>query len=190
MDLAVGVATLITAIAAIGVSIYALKSQQKHERVSARPLGYLDFSDYENDIGVAIENHGTGPMTVSKCEFTRLTEKNESLRNVLPSISMPWRDYTDDVGGRPIRPGARLVLVQMVNPNADTRSKLREALSNVNCEIENMDMHKISAKVPVRDWKYFSRPTQSPAKGMRTTGRGLDKRRASLGLQANLKGDA
>ena len=69
---------MLTALTAIGVSIWALWVQRIHNRKSVRPVGYIELYKGPEELRIFIVNKGCGPMEIKKLEVARgnNTEKN------------------------------------------------------------------------------------------------------------------
>jgi len=54
----------VVALFALLLSCIAYFGQRKHNRLSVRPLAYIMFGDWEDEIFVKVVNNGTGPMII------------------------------------------------------------------------------------------------------------------------------
>src|SRR2546430_4757052 len=57
-------ALLVSAIS-VGISVWAVRTQRKHNELSVRPLAEITVADHESSVRVKLRNHGIGPMIVT-----------------------------------------------------------------------------------------------------------------------------
>src|SRR5437588_8055 len=78
-------ALLVSAIS-IGISVWAARSQRRHNELSVRPLAEVTVADYESSLRVKLRNNGTGPMIVTKIEVSNGSSAKHCIVEWMPLL--------------------------------------------------------------------------------------------------------
>lgn len=118
------------------VSIVSLQLQRRHDRKSVQPIPQIIVGDYEDNLLVAIENAGVGPLIINSVQVTN-TLTNVTEDSVIAHMKdLPegvfWSDFTEKIEGRAIPAQTRLTLLELTRPEAWSHTLTRsfEGLRN------------------------------------------------------------
>ena len=84
----IALCALFVSVASILIGYYSLKSQQKHNRLSVKPIGKIHFITAKKSIEIEIRNDGTGPLV---CPHVRIFREGRDgytsdLREAIPML--------------------------------------------------------------------------------------------------------
>jgi hypothetical protein len=148
----------------VGISVWAVVSQRKHNELSVRPLGEVTVADYEDSLRVKLRNHGIGPMIVSAVTVSDGSSAKPKLLDWMPDLprSRPWTNFTDEVRNRTLAPGGEMILLELTEYDgeadfAEARDLVRAALAPLTVNVEYTNVYG-SIMPPVRkDLSWFGR---------------------------------
>jgi hypothetical protein len=84
-------ALLVSAIS-VGISVWAVRSERRHNAPSVRPLAEVTVADYDDCLRVKLRNHGTGPMLIAAVTVSNGKNTHPSLVEWMPQLpgDRPW----------------------------------------------------------------------------------------------------
>lgn len=122
---AVAVSTVINAVAAtlavliallsICLTVWTIKSQNRHNRLSVQPILSIIPSDYVNRISVKIRNDGSGPLRVELFEVTDGSETKFNLIDWMPKNpeNIYWAKFQNHLNGVAVLPGEETFIIDL-----------------------------------------------------------------------------
>lgn len=148
-------AVLISVISMLFTTIFSIL-QVKHNKNSVRPISFIQVKDYENLLSVEVKNVGTGPLTIKKLMAKNDTRQSPELIKLMPRINQSWSTFVENVDGRTIPAGEKIVLVELVPVNENNKKIIRQALAKITISIDYTDIYntKFSDK---RKLEFFGR---------------------------------
>jgi hypothetical protein len=156
-------ALLVSAIS-VGISVWAVKSQRKHNELSVRPLAEITVGDYEHSLRVKLRNHGTGPMIVTAVTVSDGAHSKPTVLGWMPDLpsERPWTNFTDEVRDRTLAPGSELVLLELTEYDeeegfAACRDLVRAALAPLTVNVEYTDIYNNVMPPRRKDLSWFGR---------------------------------
>ena len=147
-DTIIALCALLVSVASILIGYFGLKLQQKHNRLSVRPLGKISFITFEDSIEIRIRNDGTGPMLCSNIKVyeNESTIKN-NLRDAMP-ILQKKNNWTEINMGTQFVIGAgeqktllKISTERVTREFRDYLSQALAALENITLELEYRDIY-------------------------------------------------
>ena len=174
LDVVISACSLIISVVAVVISVNTYHSQKEYNSNSVRPILDIIFGDYENNLHVSIDNHGVGPAIVNDVICTRKKgdriENEKCLVDLIPTqmdiktghgireIDLGvLTDFVEDIRGRAIPPGGRVVLLQKKDPDEDQLYALRCVLKDCSLEIDYTDIYGEKAWETKRNLDFFGR---------------------------------
>jgi hypothetical protein len=148
------------------VSHAALKHQRKHNQLTVRPLAYVTFGDYEDQLFVKVRNNGTGPMIVKSIKIVGAPNPSLPLIVAMPELlpNVNWTNFVEDCAGRSVPPGDELVLLDLSSESSlsnehfeVSRDKVREALGKLQVLVTYTDIYGTSLPSAKRSLDFFHR---------------------------------
>ena len=130
------------------IGYFSLKSQQKHNRLSVKPIGKISFITFDDSLEIRIRNDGTGPMLVSNIKvYENESDIKSNLRDVLPILQKKniWTEI--NMGSQfTIGAGEQKVLLKISSERKtrefrDYLSQTLAALKNITLELEYRDIY-------------------------------------------------
>ncbi len=123
--------------------------QRKHMRLSVKPIATIPVADYENRVGVFLQNKGLGPMRVVSLKVANHDKKvHDNIKSHMPALEgdIIWSNFYDSVDGAFLEPGKRFELLLLEgNMNSEeynnSRDKVRKILCGLTIEIEYEDLY-------------------------------------------------
>src|SRR5689334_20945069 len=86
-DTIIAICALLVSIVSILIGYFSLRAQQKHDRLSVKPIGKISFVTDDDNIEIKIRNDGTGPMLVSNIKvYEDEANIKNNLRDALPIL--------------------------------------------------------------------------------------------------------
>jgi hypothetical protein len=156
-------ALLVSAIA-VGISVWAIKSQRKHNELSVRPLAEITVADYEDSLRVKLRNHGIGPMIVTAVTVSDGANAKPTILGWMPNLpkDRPWTNFTDEVRDRTLAPGSELVLLELTEYEgeddfAECRDLARAALAPLTVNVEYTDIYNNAMPPRQKGLSWFGR---------------------------------
>jgi hypothetical protein len=169
-DLVIG----ITAIAAVLISVFSLivtvssiYFQNRHNRISVMPIGFISISDYEDFSKVQLCNYGVGPMMIKRLTVMKIgsIEVLESaLINCVTDLPdhYVWRDFVENIDGRVVPANGQIVLLHYQVTESDLvsekiRDQIRKDLAELSITVEYTDVYGRKMVNAYRSLKWFGR---------------------------------
>ena len=138
---------LLIATISIFVSWRTLSNQRKHNKLSVRPIPYFRVGDYDNRLIVAIDNHGSGPLIITKLTVSNDLEIKKDIISWMPDQpkSVLFNHFSSLIDGRSIMAGGELVLIDLKGEVTreiftEFRDECRATLSHLKIEMMYTDI--------------------------------------------------
>jgi hypothetical protein len=156
---------LVVSAIAVGISIWAVRSQRIHNELSVRPLAEVTVADYENSLRVKLCNNGTGPMIVTNVAVTGGSSRTKpTIIEWMPPLpnGRPWTTFSNDLRDRTLQSGSEIVLIELAQYEGErnfarVREKVRAALTRLTVSIEYTDIYNKAMPIRVKDLSWFGR---------------------------------
>jgi len=161
-------ADALIAVAALGVSIFTLLSQRKHDRISLRPLAAITLLDFDNCIKVTIRNAGVGPMILSR--VITQNKKTGAMKGYpidwFSRQPFLWNNFNKPAAGRVLAVGDQLELLHYSTDRLDDQTEvqrkrdiniIRSILKDMTIQVAYMDIYDKAQPVASRDLAWFGR---------------------------------
>ena len=146
-----------------GLAFFALRGQNRHQRMSVRPSLKVSVSNYENHLAVALKNEGLGPAVIRqlRCQSSNHTEATDNLIDLLPDIDRVWTTFMQVAPGSVIAAQDEAVLIAIdLNPNSETDrlliETLRVALGQIEISCSYTDFYGSKLPSAKRALTYFT----------------------------------
>ncbi|MGQ3042864.1 MAG: hypothetical protein ACT6R7_13030 [Brevundimonas aurantiaca] len=157
-------AALLGAIISVLLTRSSVRSQDKHNRLSLRPLPRIAVGDYVNRLHVKVVNDGPGPMII---EAVRVSDGTTTTDNVLAFMSeisekIVWEDFVVEATGRSIRSNDEMILIALNGEPTDpifvtAHNSVRNILATLTVEVEFTDVYGSKFEVCKRVLTWFAR---------------------------------
>ena len=161
----IALAALIGAIVSILLTFASVRSQDKHNKLSLRPLPRIGVGDYLDELYVKIMNDGPGPMIVKEVRISDGAIIEDNLLSFMSEIpdDFVWKDFVLETKGRSIRSNDEMILIAIQgDPNdADfikVRTSIRQILKKLSVEVEFTDVYGSKLTPCKRVLTWFARP--------------------------------
>jgi len=147
-DTIIALSALLVSVVSILIGYFSLKSQQKHNRLSVRPIGKISFVTFEDSIEIRIRNDGTGPMLCSNIKvYANESNIKNNLRDAIPILQKnnKWTEinmgtqFTIGVGEQ-----RTLLKISTERATSEFRDYLGQTLAtleNITLELEYRDIY-------------------------------------------------
>jgi hypothetical protein len=156
-------ALLVSAIS-VGISVWAVRSERRHNELSVRPLAEVTVADYENSLRVKLRNHGVGPMIITSVTVSDGKNAKLSLLDWMPDLPNDhgWTNFSDDLSGRTLAPGSEIVLLELTEYEgeedfAECRDLVRPALAPLTVNVEFTDIYNTVMPPTKKRLSWFGR---------------------------------
>lgn len=159
----------IIALSAVAISVVATVSaiwssfaQRRHMRLSVRPIAEIEFTDYENEIGVFIANKGLGPMKINNLEVRNNNGKShDSVLKHMPE-GIIWSTFAESEKGSTLLQNTRVELLGLMGETDDSnfvgnRDVVRKALKDLEMTLDYSDMYGKRMAPVSRSLSFFGR---------------------------------
>lgn len=156
---------LIVSALSVWISVQTMKSQQKHNKLSVRPLAEVTVADYENSLRVKLRNNGTGPMIITNIDVSKGANHKRCLVDWMPQV-LPnrriWTNYSSELRDRSLQPGSEIVLLELTECEGEDdfgtcRDKVRAALAPLTVTVCYTDIYKDPMPIRVKSLSWFGR---------------------------------
>jgi hypothetical protein len=109
------VASALTALIALFVSLWALHIQRRHNVLSIRPIPEVTVADYEDSLRVKLRNNGSGPLIVASLEVFNGSAAKGSVIEWMPTLpgNRPWNHFSMALERRTIQPDGVVPLLEL-----------------------------------------------------------------------------
>lgn len=161
VGLIIALAAFFVSFSSMYISRKSLKTQEKHNQLSVKPIGKISLDDYEDQVSITIKNSGSGPMIIKSIEtFDNMTKKKYPIEWMPNEIT--WRTFDEDLEECAIRPGKHetLLCYELDSDDGDSireRDEIRKLLSRLTIRIEYMDIYGQEQPVLIRSLDWFNR---------------------------------
>ncbi|MEJ8591483.1 hypothetical protein JSO54_09575 [Riemerella anatipestifer] len=163
-EILVAILALIVSIIGVFISIWTIKSTQKHNKLSVKPIIYILPQDYEDKICVNIQNKGTGPLIVKKIIFydNELKKNSKSLVDLMPELEYYYWSNFSNAENFVLSPGETKILLELTGDLSDrvftyNRDLVRKKLSKINIQIEYTGIYEDENLNIIYDLKWYDR---------------------------------
>jgi hypothetical protein len=155
----IALSSVIIALSSLFLSIVTLRRNRIHQILSVKPLCSILIKNYENEIGLYIQNNGIGPLIIENVVFTNVT--GQTSNNILVFIpDGEYADYTEDFIGKSILPGGRIVVFVIggkgCNINRNKKDKLRKNLTGMEVSVLYRDVYGLTEYSAIRKRDYYT----------------------------------
>lgn len=151
-------------IIALFVSIWAMRTQQGHNKKSVRPVGHIQLWDSLQGLQVNIVNRGCGPMLIKEfiAEINGKKEKNiiyHLPKNILSGIT---HETHSEPKGYWLLPGGELVLLRIEGDDSNqkfiyVRDTIRSIICDINTNLTFSDVYDETHPVYEKSLEWFKR---------------------------------
>ncbi|MBL8355472.1 MAG: hypothetical protein JNM01_11635 [Delftia acidovorans] len=155
---------LIVSVVSVAISIWAVRSERKHNALSVRPLAEISVVDYEDCIRVKLVNHGVGPMLIKGITVSDGKNSLPSLILWMPDLpgEREWNFFVGDIAGRALAPKSEIILVELTEDDeeedfAACRDAVRSALAPLTAVVEYTDVFNKVMPNHTRSLAWFGR---------------------------------
>lgn len=132
--------TILIAILALFISIKTLKSQNKHNELSARPICEMFTGNFNNELVVEIHNKGLGPMEIIEALFT--SSDGFMHTNLYEFVSNePGISYNALPPKKILMSGEKVILVSFNDIPSFQQTQIVQILSNITIHISYRDLY-------------------------------------------------
>ena len=161
--IAAALAVLVSALSLV-ISIWAVLTQRKHNRLSVRPLAEITIADYEDCLRVKLRNHGVGPMLVASFSVTEGANEKQSILDCMPVLpdGICWSNVVGVINGRSIAPSKEIVLIELCGDEEDpnfivARKAVRRSLAPLSLTVSYADIYGKSIASYTKALTWFGR---------------------------------
>lgn len=155
---------LVVSAISIGISVWAVRSERRHNELSVRPLAEVTVADYENSLRVKLRNHGIGPMIIIAVTVSDGKNAKLSLLDWMPELpnAHAWTNFSGDLSGRTLAPGSEIVLLELTEDEgekdfAECRDTIRPALAPLTVNVEFTDIYNTVMPPTKKKLSWFGR---------------------------------
>lgn len=139
---------LVVSFVSIGIGFLGLLIQRQHNILSVKPLGNIAMGNYDIELGIAINNNGTGPLIIKSIR----TIDNQGIQKKYPIDWIP-AELQKNITFQKLVEGAALIngkdpimlLLFRLNPlqpaEVQQRDKIRSILKNLTIHITYSDIY-------------------------------------------------
>lgn len=156
-------ALLVSAIS-VGISVWAVKSERKHNELSVRPLAEVTVADYEDSLRVKLRNHGIGPMIIVAVTVSDGKNAKSSLLEWMPELPNDhgWTNFSGDLRGCTLAPGSEIVLLELTEFEGEEdfshyRDLVRPSLASLTVNVEFTDIYNTVMQPTKKQLSWFGR---------------------------------
>jgi hypothetical protein len=155
---------LLVSVISVFISVWAVRSQRKHNELSVRPLAEITVGDYEDSLRVKLRNHGIGPMIVKAVTISDGANAKPSIIEWMPDLpnGRLYTDFTDQIRDRTLAPGSEIVLLELTenkdeNGFAACRDMARAALAPLTVNVEYTNIYNTVMPPRRKNLSWFGR---------------------------------
>ena len=115
--LVIAVCALIVSVASTALATWTAYVQRKHMRLSVKPIAAFPVTDFENSVGVFLQNKGLGPLRVANLKVVDADGTEfPDLVSHMPSLEpgVLWANFHQRTDGAVVEAGKRLELLLLV----------------------------------------------------------------------------
>ncbi len=156
-------ALLVSAIS-VGISVWAVRTERKHNELSVRPLAEITVADYESSLRVKLRNHGIGPMIVTAVTVSDGTNAKPSILDWMPELpgGRLWTNFAGEVRDRTLAPGSEIILLELTEYEgeknfAKSRDLVRSVLAPLAVNVEYTNIYNTVMPPRRKELSWFGR---------------------------------
>ena len=167
----VDLATVVLSVCAVATAYFSWKlsekslaAQEKHNRLSLRPIPYIALADYEHLLRVKCVNDGAGPYIIKSVQVAR---GNDVRSDVISWMESPpdgifWSSFTSNFLNRGVLPNNEVILLELEgDPKQPDFVKFRDdcrlGLSKLRIILEYTDIYEDTFPKHFRALDWFAR---------------------------------
>jgi len=145
----IALCALVVSVVSTGLAVWTAFVQRKHMRLSVRPIASVPVADFENRVGVFLQNKGIGPMRVRSLRVANAEGvEHDDLVTHMPPLApgILWSNFYDSVDGSALEAGKRFLLLLLEGDPQDpeyrqSRDVVRRRLSSLVVRVEYEDLY-------------------------------------------------
>ena len=160
-------ALLVSAVS-VGISVWAVRSERRHNALSVRPLAEITVADYEASLRVKLRNHGTGPMIITAVIVSDGSSTRPTILDWMPDLpnERPWANFTGEIRDRALAPGSEIVLLELTEYEdeigfAECRNIVRAALAPLTVNVEYTNIYNTIMPLRRKELSWFGRHSEA-----------------------------
>ena len=148
-------------------------TQRRHMRLSVRPIAAVTLADFEDRIGVFLQNKGIGPMRVVSLRASG--EDGVTLADVISHMpplrqGILWSGFRGGTDGAALEAGKRLELLLLEGDPGNaaftaSRDLTRRSLARLTIRVEYEDLYGQAMDPYERELSWFGRHWPNPVSG-------------------------
>jgi hypothetical protein len=158
------VASALTALIALFVSLWALHIQRRHNVLSIRPIPEVTIADYEDSLRVKLRNNGSGPLIVASLEVFNGSAAKGSVIEWMPTLpgSRRWNHFAMALERRTIQPNGAVPLLELTAGEGEPlfevcRDLTRAELSKLRVVVHYTDIYESALPPYEKSLAWFGR---------------------------------
>ena len=155
---------LVVSAISVGISVWAVRSERRHNELSVRPLAEITVADFEHSLRVKLRNHGIGPMIITKVAISDGTADKPTLLAWMPELpnGRPWTNFSDRISDRTLSPGSEIVLLELTERKGELdfincRNIARTALAKLTVTVDYTNIYNTVMPPRRKELAWFSR---------------------------------
>ncbi len=154
---------LVISTIAVGVSVWTLKQQRRHNILTVKPIPEITVADYDNSLRIKLRNHGSGPLIIKSLVATFQKSSFKSLIDCMPNLNeRHWTNFSGVIEGRSLLPSREIVLLELTAEKGEInfnipRDLARLALSETEIEIYYTDVYESKFDAYKKSLSWFGR---------------------------------
>ncbi len=139
-ELIVATSAVIISVISLFVATRSLSAQEKHNKLSVKPIAHFSKGDYENCIFVKLKNYGMGPLIITQFDVKKEKSNFKRLIDSFGAVAskITWDNFTDDIEGRVLAPQSEFVLIQATfrGDQTEARNAIRSSLAKTTLTLQ------------------------------------------------------
>lgn len=159
------ICALIVSVFSTGLAVWTAFLQRRHMKLSVQPIAAVNVADFENRVGVFLQNKGLGPMQIRSLRVTDdAGVTHENLVSHMPALQpgIFWSNFYNSIDGSALEAGKRfklLVLEGDLNIPAynESRDRVRKALARLSIKVEYADLYGRRMEPQEKKLSWFGR---------------------------------
>ncbi|WP_157008342.1 hypothetical protein [Xenophilus azovorans] len=155
---------LLVSCVSVWISVWAVRSQRRHNELSVRPLAEVTVADYENSLRVKLRNNGAGPMIVLAVTVSDGHNAQEAVIDWMPALpgNRAWNNFSHALRRRTLQAGAEIILLELTEGEDEKgfeacRDQVRAALAPLTVNVEYTDIYETVMQPCRKPLSWFGR---------------------------------
>ena len=164
VSIGIAVAALIGATISTLLTWSSVRSQDKHNRLSLKPLPRIGVGDYLSRLYVKVVNDGPGPLIIKEVRVSDDAKVANNLLSFMDKVpnTVVWEDFVVEAKDRSIRSNDEMILLALKGDSKDpkfeaVRSSVRLILAKLTVEVEYTDVYGTEFEACTRVLTWFAR---------------------------------